>query len=419
MGKASCVLAAVALLVCVGRSFPGEGKIADWPQWRGPHRDGVVRAVRAPAKWPRALKEEWRVEVGEGIASPVVVGGNVFVFTRQKGAEVVLCLDLSSGEEKWRSKPYPAPFTPHPAAASFGKYPRSTPTLAAGKVYTLGVSGILSCLDARSGKLLWRKDHSRNYPPYGASTSPLVTDGLCIAHVGGPEKSALTAFDAATGAVKWTYADGSSPPYGSPILVSLAGERQVATFTSWNFLGVSAATGKRLWRVEAPFDGQERCVTPVLYKDLLIFAEYKKPPRAIRLEKSASGIKAVDVWEAKGLSLYYSSPVLAGDLLLGFSTRKGSFFCVDAPSGKTLWESGGRVVGNASVVNAGGVILFLTDRGQLVVVKASARAYEPIAEYRVSDNETHTHPVFLGDRILIKDRSTLRSFRIGQKPGED
>jgi outer membrane protein assembly factor BamB len=357
------------------------------------------------------------VAVGEGIASPVVVGGSVYVLTRQKEDEVVLCLDLQSGEEKWRSEPYPAPFKPHPAAASFRKYPRSTPAVAGGRVFTLGVSGILSCLDAGTGKLLWRQDFSKNYPVYGASTSPLVADGLCIVHVGGGDKNkgGLTAFDARTGEVKWCYADGSGPPYGSPILVTLAGERQVVTFTSWNLLGVSSATGKRLWRVDAPFDGEERCITPVLYKDLLIFAEYKKPPRAIRLEKSASGITAKDVWTAKGLRLYYSSPVPAGDWLFGFSTRKGCFFCLDARSGNTLWESDGRPVGNASILNAGGVLLFLTDRGQLIVVRPGGKAYEPIAEYRVSDTDTHAHPVFLGDRILIKDRTTLRSFRIGQE----
>jgi outer membrane protein assembly factor BamB len=384
----------------------------DWPQWRGPNRDGVVHGVTVPERWPKALKEEWNLVVGEGIASPVVLDGNVYVFTRQADNEVVRCLDLDRGEEKWHSEPYPAAFKPHPAAASFGKYPRSTPAVAGGRLFTFGVSGILSCLDGRTGKLLWRKD-TGGYPIYGASTSPLVAEGLCIVHVGdGVKTGGLTAFDVASGEVKWSLADSGGPPYGSPILVDLAGERQVATFTAWNFLGVSLATGKRLWRVEAPFDGQERCITPVRYKDLLIFAEYKTAPRAVRLEKTAAGITAKDVWTAKGLSLYYSSPVLAGDSLFGFSVRKGTFFCLDARTGNVLWESDGRIVGNVSTVTAGTVVLFLTDRGQLIVARASARAYVPIAEYRVSDTATNAHPVFLGNRILIKDTTTLRCFRI-------
>jgi outer membrane protein assembly factor BamB len=250
-----------------------------------------------------------------------------------------------------------------------------------------------------------------------------VADGLCIVHAGdggAKDGGGLTAFDALTGEVKWCYADGSGSPYGSPILVDLAGERQVVTFTSWNLVGISLATGKRLWRVDAPFDGQERCITPVVYKDLLIFAEYKKRPRAIRLEKNALGIVARDVWEGNGPTLYMTTPVLVGDLLFGASSRgRGCFFCLDARSGKTCWESDERQgVGFASVVNAGNVLLFLTDRGRLVVVKASSERYEPIAEYKVSDRSTWPHPVFLGDRILIKDDLTLRSFRIGPDPGK-
>ena len=198
-----------------------QGYADDWPQWRGPNRDAVVRGVRLPAKWPRKLTEEWKVPVGEGYASPVVVGGNVYVFTRQKDDEIVRCLQVATGKEIWRSEPCPAPYKGGPAAAGNTK-PRATPAVAGGRVFTLGVSEILSCLDARTGKLLWRK-HSRGYPLYGASASPLVVDGLCIAQVG---KGGLTAFDVATGDVKWCYDDViGGPSYGSPILVDLAGER--------------------------------------------------------------------------------------------------------------------------------------------------------------------------------------------------
>jgi outer membrane protein assembly factor BamB len=402
--RAGRVVGAAAVL-----SLAAAALSQDWPQWRGPNRDGVAHGVQVPARWPRALTEEWKAEVGEGIASPVVAGGSVYVFARQAGDEVLRCLDLTGGKERWRSEPYPAPFEPHPAAALYGKSPRSTPAVAEGKVYTFGVSGILSCLDAGTGKVVWRKDFSRHYPAYGTSASPLVADGLCVVPVGdGVKQGELTALDARTGEPRWRYADGSGPAYGSPVLADLAGERQVVTFTSWNLLGLSAATGKRLWRVEAPFDGQERCVTPLVAGDLIVFAEYKKPVRAVRLERGESGITAKDAWTAKGVTLYYNSPVAAGGRLFGFSARKGSFFCLDARSGDAVWESGNRSAGNASVLSAGGVVLFLTDRGQLTVVRAGAAAYEPVAEYRVSDAETHAHPVFLGDRILVKDRTTLR-----------
>jgi RNA polymerase sigma factor (sigma-70 family) len=394
--------------------------IADWPQWRGPNRDGVVHGVTAPAKWPKTLTEEWQVEVGKGVASPVVVGGNVYVFTRQEdNHEVVWCLDLRSGKQIWRSKPYPAPYKPGGGedSATADQRPRSTPAVAGGRVYTLGMSGVLSCLDARTGGLLWRKEFKAL--SYGG-TSPLVADGLCIVHVGDEKTGGLTAFDAASGEVKWCYAEGSRPSSASPILVTLAGERQVVTFTGWGLLGVSAATGKKLWALNTFSPHGSLILTPVRYKDLLIAAGNNEPPCAIRLEKGDKGITAKEVWKAKGLSLHMSTPVLAGDLLFGMSTRNGGcFFCLDANSGKTLWESDGRQGGHASILNAGSVVLFLTSAGRLIVVKPSATAYEPIAEYRVSDRCTDAHPVFLGDRILIKDHTTLRSFRIEQDGGKD
>jgi outer membrane protein assembly factor BamB len=402
-------LALLLLTVCASSSA-GQ----DWPQWRGPNRDGVVHGVHVPVKWPRTLKEEWRVFVGEGISSPVVVGDRVYVFTRQKDDELVVCLDLASGKEKWRSEPYPAPYQWWPGEGNFSKGPRSTPTVAGGRIYAAGVSGVLSCLDARTGKLLWRKQ-SAEAPPYGGPASPLVADGLCIVHLGCDnrgDKDGLTAFDAATGAVKWRAADGSRPASGSPILANLAGQRQIVLFTSWNLRGVSLATGKTLWAVR--LDGSEKNSTPLLYKDLIIFADYRQRPRAIRLEKSDEGITPKQVWKGDGPTPYMSTPVLEGDLLFGMSARgRGCFFCADARNGKTLWESDEKEgMGYASIVNARSVLLFLTTRGRLVVVKPVGKQYEPVVEYQVSDRQTWAHPIFLGNRVLIRDDTTLRSFRI-------
>ncbi|HZT79861.1 MAG TPA: sigma-70 family RNA polymerase sigma factor [Gemmataceae bacterium] len=400
------------------RSAPEAAAAADWPQWRGPNRDGVVHGAAAPAKWPWALTEEWKVAVGPGVASPVVVGDRVYLLTRQKDDEFVLCLDLPSGKENWRSEPYPAPYKAGPGEGTADDRPRSTPAVADGRVFTLGMTGIFSCLDARTGKLLWRKDTRYTY--YGGS-SPLVADGLCVAHVGdGVKTGGLTAFDVRSGDVKWCFADGASATSGSPILVDLAGERQLVTYSNWNACGVSLTTGKRLWGV-LPSGAGMPCTTPLRYKDLLILADNMDSLRALRLERGDKGITARQVWKSRDdLKLYYSSPVVVGDRVFGMSTRNGGcFFCLDAASGKVLWESEGRQGGYASFVSLGSVLLLLKDRGQLLVVKPSGAAFEAIAEYRVSDRGTLAHPVFLGDRILIRDDLTLRSFRIGPDAGQE
>jgi RNA polymerase sigma factor (sigma-70 family) len=390
------------------KGVPGAG---DWPQWRGPNRDGAVVGVTVPEKWPQALKEEWQAPVGRGVASPVVAGDSVYVFTRQKEDELVLCLDLQSGKENWRSEPYRAPYKVGPGEGPGEDRPRSTPAVADGRVFTLGMTGVVSCLDAATGKLLWRKQS--NWLPYGG-TSPLVTDGLCVVHVGDDRTDGLTAYDVKTGEVKWCYAEGSRPMSGSPIVADLAGERQVVSFSFGRGVGVSVASGKKLWR-EGPGGGGQPCTTPVQYKDLLILNEEQQPLRALRLEKGDKGLVPKEVWKSKDLPLYYSSPVVVGDLVFGMSTRNGGcFFCLDAPTGKTLWESDGKQGGYASFVSLGSVLLILKDRGQLLVVKPSAAAFEVVAEYQVSDRATMAHPVFLGDRLLIKDDQTLRCFRVEQ-----
>jgi RNA polymerase sigma factor (sigma-70 family) len=389
-----------------------EKKEFEWPQWRGPDRDGVVHGVTVPAKWPRALKEEWQVAVGKGVASPVVVGGKVFLLTRQKNDdEIVTCHDLKDGKELWHSETYPAPYKVGPGEGNADDRPRSTPAVAGGRVFTLGMTGILSCFDAATGKLLWRKD--TKYSPYMGS-SPLVTDGLCIVCINdGAKTGGLTAFDAKTGDVRWRLDEGGSAMSGSPILVDLAGERQLVTYSNWNPCGVSLATGKKLWGV-GPGGAGMPCTTPARYKDLLILADNLDVLRALRLEKGDKGITAKEVWKSHGdLKLYYSSPVIVGDLVFGMSTKNGGcFFCLDARSGKTFWESDGRQGGYASFLNLGSAVLILKDRGRLLVVKPSGTAFETLAEYRVCDRATMAHPVFVGDRILIKDDITLRMFRI-------
>jgi outer membrane protein assembly factor BamB len=411
-----CILAAQFYPVTSGLS-------QDWPQWRGMNRDGVVHGVTAPKQWPKTLKEEWNTTVGEGVSSPVVVGGKVYVFARQKDNELLLCLDLASGKELWRSQPYPAPYKRGAGEGNLSIGPRSTPTVADRKVYTLGMTGILSCFDALTGAVCWRKE-CKPCLPYGGN-SPLVTGGLCIVHFGDADRGkvlgGLTAFDAATGEVKWRYADGSRASSSSPIVVDLAGERQVVLFTSWELLGVSAAEGKKLWSLNNFDPNEALIVTPVRHNDLLIAAGHNEPLRALRLEKSAKGITPKEVWKARGLPLHMSSPVLAGDLLVGMSSRKrGCLFCLDANSGKTLWESADGVqgFGHTSIVSAGSILLFLTNGGKLIVAKTSATAYEPIVEYRVADGHTAAHAIFLGDRVLIRDATMVRSFRIDQDRGD-
>lgn len=400
----------------------GLGFAADWPQWRGPNRDGRTSDFAAPSTWPKALKEEWKVTVGSGHSSPVVADGRVYVFARQAEEEMLRCLDAASGKEIWKSNYFVA-YDMHPAARGHGKGPKSTPVVSSGKVYTFGISGVLSCFDASTGKLKWRKEFTGQYPNtsplYGTAMSPVVQDGLCIAHVGGHDKGALTAFDAETGVVKWSYA-GDGPAYSSPIVATLAGVRQVITYTQKEFIGVSFADGKLLWKAPAKTGYDTNAVTPVVYKDMLILSREDQGVAAIRLAKQEGGRGAEfavrEVWVNPENELYMNTPIVQGNLLFGLSSKKkGQFFCIDADTGKTLWQSPGRMGENAAILSAGSVLLLLTNDANLIVLEPSAKDYAPLTQYQVANSPTWAHPVVMGSRILIKDETTLTSSSLSNR----
>lgn len=392
---------------------------ADWPQWRGPNRDGLVKNVAIPAAWPKSLKQEWKVTVGIGHASPVESNGKIYVFARQGEAEVLLCLDAVTGKEIWKSVPQPVVYEMHEAAKGHGKGPKSTPVVSNGLVYTFGISGVLSAHDANTGKLKWRREFSKDYPKtsplFGTSMSPLVDSGLVIAHVGGHDKGALTALDAQTGATKWSNPmDG--PAYASPIIVMMAGARQIVTFMQKDLVGVDFATGKLLWKLPSKTQYDENINTVVAYKDLLIFSREEQGLAAIRLTKPGTEIVPQQVWVNKEAELYMNSPVIQGNMVYGMTARqKGQFFAVDAETGKTVWQSPGRMGENAAMLNLNDkAILLLTNEAKLIVQAADGKTYSPIAEYTVAASPTWAHPLVLGNRILIKDETSLVSLEIGK-----
>lgn len=387
-----------------------------WPQWRGPNRDGNVGGVAAPRVWPKTLKEEWKVTVGVGHSSPVVSEGKAFVFARQGEEEVLLCLDPATGKEVWRSA-NPVAYEMNPAARGHGKGTKSTPVVSGGRVFTLGISGVLSAHDAATGKVVWRKNFAGQYPNtsplYGTAMSPLVEGGLLIAHVGGHDKGALTAFEPATGKVKWSF-EPDGPAYSSPVVFKAGGERQIVTFTQKELVAVSASNGALRWKLPAKSSYDTNSVTPFIYKDTIIFSLEEQGILAVRPVKEGAGFAAREVWRNGETELYMNSPVAHGNLLFGMSVRKkGQFFCLDADTGKTLWLGPGRAGENAAMLNLGGTLLLLTNDAQLIVLPASAKEYAPAAQYTVANSPTWAHPVVAGPtRILVKDETTLASLSI-------
>src|SRR5438128_7084127 len=235
---------AALLLSFLAPTVAFRGSAQDWPQWRGANRDARATQFAAPKTWPKELKQKWKVTVGDGVATPSLVGDKLYVFSRQEGNEITRCLDGATGKEVWQEK-YESQGATGPASGFSG--PRSSPTVAAGKVVTLGVRGMLSCLDAATGKMLWRKDDFHAYPNFHPSSSPIIVDGLCIAQLGGRENGALVAYQLASGDEKWKW-NGPSPAYASPVLLTIRGTKLIIAQTESKLIAANAADRKPPWQ---------------------------------------------------------------------------------------------------------------------------------------------------------------------------
>lgn len=404
IGKALAAGAALALT-------SGMAMGADWPQWRGPERDGVAPGFQAPKAWPEKLAKVWSVEVGGGLASPVVAGDRAYVLSRRGDEEIVSAFELGTGKLLWRDT-YRSPFQVTPEASPYGAGPYATPTFQGGRLYTFGMNEVLSAYDAANGKLLWRRDWSQEFeiphPGYGASAAPLLVDGQCIVYVGGPEKGALVSLDAATGERRWRL-DGEAPPYGAPMAAEFGGVRQVVTQTQHSLIGVELATGKQLWHRPWRVPYENVILTPIIQKDRLILSALDTDLQAIQVTKGADGWKTGTAWSTREGTAFMTSPVLSDGRLYSFSTlRKGSIYSLDAATGKVHWSSPGGLGENASLVSAGDYLLVLLDTADLLVAKKGGTAWTQVARFNdLADSATYAHPAILGDRILIKDKDRL------------
>ena len=384
---------------------PGAGG-QDWPQWRGPSRDGVVTSFSQPGSWPKEMTRRWKVDVGLGYATPLVAGDRIYVYTRQNEDEVLMALDAGSGKIVWRSS-YPAPFTMNSSTARHGPGPKSTPTLAGGRLFTLGMSGIVTAFDAQTGKRLWQKPAPPVQPMFHTAMSPAVDGRLVIIHVGGHDNGALTAFDVVSGDVRWSW-DGDGPAYGSPLVTELGGTRQVVTFTQKNFVGVSAETGQLLWRRPYTTQATTTSQTPIFYKDTVIETGRGNGITAFRLVQKGNQWTTENVWHTDEVSVHMSDAIAIDGVLFGLShLNSGQYFGLDLDTGRVLWKSDPRQAEHAAISRAGQTIFVLQNDAELVVARHSRSKFEPLARYQVATSETWAQPAISRNRVFVRDVSSL------------
>ena len=398
---------AAALLMLTGPPASAQ----EWTGWRGPGRDGVVRAGQALQAWPEAFARAWRVEIGEGYSSPVVSRGRVFVHSRRGDAEIVTALDLSSGARLWQHD-YPARYIQNTIVPADLPGPFATPVVDGGRVFTLGAAGILSSWDAASGALVWRNDYSASVQVTGlfcgTSASPLVAGGMLIVQVGSDAGGGrVLALDPATGDEIWSWR-GVGPGYASPIVVEIEGQRQVVTLTESSIAGLDAANGEFLWSVPFTDEWHENIMTPVWTGTHLVVSGPRQGTHAFAIRRDGDGWEAARAWSNPRVTMYMSSPVLAAGTLYGHSsTRSGQFVALDAATGAVRWASEGREGDHASVLLSGDNLLLLTSDAELLVADADGGAFAISRQYEIADGATWAMPVPLPDGLLVRDAASL------------
>jgi len=388
------------LMVCTS------GALAqDWPQWRGPDRDGKA-VFTAPATWPETLSQQWTTTVGEGCATPALVGEKLYVFVRQGDEEVTLCLNAADGKELWRES-YQAVAVQGPAARHPG--PRSSLVVADGKVVTLGVGGVLSCLDAGKGTLIWRKDpFGGAVPRFFTSSSPMIVNDMAVAQLGGSDDGGIIAYTLADGKEVWRWSEEGTE-YASPALLTADGVTQVVALTNQSIVGVNAADGKLLWK--RPFVPQGRsynAATPIIDGQIVYYTGAGRGTTAVKIEKQGDGFAATELWNNPDLATQYNTPVLKNGFLFGLSDR-GNLFCINAQTGKTAWtdETSRDRRGFGAIVDAGSCLMALPSSGELIIYKPDTSAFSEIKTYKVTDNAVYAFPVVSDKRIFIKDQQAV------------
>jgi outer membrane protein assembly factor BamB len=385
----------------------------DWTQWRGPARDGVIASFTPPPTWPDALVKRWNVEIGTGYATPIVVGDRVYQFSRLGENETMTAFDAAHGKQLWQSG-YPAPFTMLKATEAHGPGPKATPIFFDNRLYSIGMTGTVTAWDAVSGRQLWQKPGDpKNVPLYTThSFSPIVERGTVIFHLGGDSNGAITAFDLVSGAEKWKWT-GDGPGYGSPVITEVARTRHLVTITQSKVVGLDAGTGALLW--ERPFvtSNKVNSGTPVAHGATVILSGGGLPLVAFAIGRTGTQWSTETLWENADIRPFFTDQVLAGDVLVGLSQRNsGQYYGADLASGRVLWTSEGRQAAKAALQRAGHLIFILESDGELVVARESKTAFDVVKRYKVADQETWSQPAISGNRIFVKDVSTLTLWTI-------
>ena len=382
---------------------------ANWPQWRGPNRDGISKESGLLKQWPaEGPPLVWKaVGAGRGYSSFSVASGKLYTLGLRGDREFVIAFDIANGKEAW-------------AMAHGGKFendrgdgPRGTPTVDGDRVYALGGDGDLSALDARTGKIVWSKNVLKEFGgsniQWGISESPLVMGNKVLVNAGGRNAS-IVALNKDNGNVMWK-SQSDEAGYSSAIPLQINGGTQVVFFTAARALGLDVNDGRLLWEYARPSNNVANVATPIARGNrIFISSDYGTGGGVVEIKEDN---KAQEIYFTKDMRNHHSSSVLVGDYLYGFSSAILTAMRFD--SGEIAWRD--RSVGKGSLVFADGHLYCFSENGVVGLVEATPAGYKEKGRFRIAQDSlpTWTHPVVAGGRLYLRDQDTIYAYDVNEK----
>ncbi len=379
---------------------------ADWPQWRGPNRDGISKETGLLQQWPAGgPKQVWKARgLGEGYSSFAVVGNRLYTQGQQGGQEFVLAIDVATGKPVWKTP------TSRRADNDKGNGPRGTPTVDGNRVYAIAAEGVLVCLDTETGTRVWSADFLRDFkgrnPRWLYSESPLIEGGNVIVVPGG-RGAAIVALNKDTGAVVWkTQSDAAG--YSSVVPFDAGNVRGLTVLTADAAIAVNAKNGELLWRYGKVANDVANIATPIVSQGHVFFSTDYGTGAAL-LKLTADG-KASEVYFSKQMRNHYTTSVLVGDTLYGFSSE--ILTAMDFLTGQLRWRD--RSVGKGNCIYADQRLYCMGEQGTVGLIEPSPAAYKEVSRFRIPSGSwpTWTPPVVANGRLYLREQDNLYAFDI-------
>ena len=422
----------LAIISAMGLFIPSSANArtftSDWPQWRGPERNGISRETGLLKEWPAAgPKLLWQVnDLGDGYSTPSVVGKRIYLMSnRGMENEFVQALSTQDGKVIWTTRVInvgnPNQNPPYPKA-------RSTPTIDGNFIYALGSDGDLACLDAQSGKIRWQKNLRKEFggqPGEWAYAESVLVDGDVVVVTPGGAQATMVALNKKTGAVIWKSAVPGGDPagYASAIVVQAAGRKQYVQFLEKGIVGVDAKTGEFLWRYKEVVKGPAQAFTPIERNGYVYGGALSVGGGLVRLKPEGNGVAAEQVYFTRGLPNGFGGAVLVGDYLYGAVVGR-QMLAAEFTTGKVMWNA--ESFSGASVSSAEGLLYIHGWNGDVVLVEATAEGYREKGRFTPPAQPSHkqaggmsenafAHPVIANGRLYIRDLGTLWAYDIKGK----